>query len=278
MRRSIVLRLITASVLSAVALFLAGCGRMHAHMDSNKENKTEQYAAKDETHETYQLSPKARVSVRGINGSLDIETTNGREAEVHVVRSAHLSEDLERRKIIVEYKPESLVIRTDNDDNRGFLGVFGRRIDVRQQVVLKLPHDIALKTGGINGPVNIGYINGPVDVSGINGRVEVANANGQSRLTGINGEVKATIGGVGEDGVRVGGINGPVEIRLNAGLNADLVVGGINGDLKSDIPEASVDDSPGRKSIKARLGAGGPRITVSGINGNVRLALSSKQE
>lgn len=50
------------------------------------------YSERDEINQTYQLSAGARVEVRGINGTVDIETSSGNTAEVHIVRSARSRE------------------------------------------------------------------------------------------------------------------------------------------------------------------------------------------
>src|ERR1700682_3957749 len=46
------------------------------------------FQEKDEFHQSYQLAPAAKVEVRGINGTVDIETGGGSTGEVSVVRSA----------------------------------------------------------------------------------------------------------------------------------------------------------------------------------------------
>ena len=72
-------------------------------------------------------------------------------------------------------------------------------------------------------------------------------------------------------GVRVSGVNGGIELRLANGLNADLTAKGMNGNVRSEIPEVTVDKEEFGHSYSARIGSGGAPITISGINGNVRL-------
>jgi hypothetical protein len=224
---------------------------------------------KDEFHQSYQLLGGARVEVRGINGSVDIETGPGSVAEVNIVRSARNRDDLEFRKVIVEQTPNSLVVRGDNDREKSN---FGRNRDVRQRVTLRIPRAVDLGVSGVNGRVGVGEIDGPVRLSGINGRVDVAQAMGYSDISGINGRVKITISQLGEKGIHVSGVNGGVELSFAEDLNADLDVTGINGSVNADVANVTVFGKLDRQNFHAKIGSGGAPIKVSGINGHVKLA------
>jgi hypothetical protein len=224
---------------------------------------------KDEFQQSYQLSAGAKVEVRGINGTVDIQTGPGSTAEVSIVRSARNREDLEYRKVIVEQTATSLVIRSENDRERSGAG---RNRDVRQRVTLKLPRAVDLGVSGVNGRVDVGEIDGPVRLSGINGRVEVAQAMGYSDISGINGRVKITIAQLGARGIHVSGVNGGVELSFSEELNADLDVTGINGGVNTDVANVTVFGKVDRQNFHAKIGAGGSPIKVSGVNGHVKLS------
>ena len=224
---------------------------------------------KDEFQQSYQLSAGSKVEVRGINGTVDIETGPGSTADVHIVRSARNREDLEYRKIIVEQTATSLVIRSENERERSG---HGRNHDVRQRVMLKLPRAVDLGVSGINGRVGVGEIDGPVRLSGINGRVEVAQAMGYSDISGINGRVKVTISQLGARGIHVSGVNGGVELSFAEELNADLDVTGINGSVNTDVANVTVFGKLDRQNFHAKIGSGGSPIKVTGINGHVKLS------
>jgi hypothetical protein len=224
---------------------------------------------RDEFHQSYPLSAGARVEVQGINGSVQVETSPGGTAEVHIVRSARNRDDLEYRKVIVEHTANSLIVRSEKEGEwRGP----GRNRDVRQRVMLRLPRQVDLGVSGVNGQVGVGEIDGPVRLSGINGRVEVAQAMGYSNISGINGRVKITISQLGEKGIHVSGVNGGVELYFSEELNADLDVTGINGSVNTDISNVTVFGKLDRQNFHAKIGSGGSPIKVTGINGHVKLA------
>lgn len=240
------------------------------HQGDHRNNDDSEFTEKDEVRQSYQLTPGATVRVAGINGAVDVETTNGSTAEVYIVRSARTRADLEHRKVIIEHTGSSLVVRGENDNERRYGR--GEQPQVRQRVTLRVPRQIDFTASGINGRTTVGEVDGPVKVSGVNGKVEVAQAVGYSELSGINGTVVVTISQLGERGIRVSGINGSVELRFADALNADLRVTGINGSVNADMPNVSVLGTVSRNNFNARIGSGGAPINVSGVNGRVRLS------
>ena len=143
--------------------------------------------------------------------------------------------------------------------------------DPKEEVTIKAPRAIALALKGINGRVTTGDIDGSLEVKAINGRVELGAASEYAEISAINGGIVVGFKQLGERGARLSGINGGIELRLANGLNADLTARGMNGNVRSDISEVNVNkDEPGSR-YSAHIGNGGAPITLSGINGNVRL-------
>jgi hypothetical protein len=220
---------------------------------------------KDEFRQSYVLSSGAQVEVKGINGSVTIETGTGSTAEVHVIRSARTREDLEYRKVLVEQVGNRFVVRGENEAEGR------RRAEVRQQVRLKLPCKVDLQIHGINGSVKAAEIEGRGSVSGVNGKVELAQVGGINKISGINGSVSVGVTRLDQEGMRISGVNGRVDIQFTDDLNAEIHASGINGKVETDLPATSLLSEWSRSNFKAKVGSGGPLISVSGVNGKVAL-------
>jgi hypothetical protein len=238
------------------------------HSDQSDNNGDLQ--EREEIRQSYELSPGARVEVEGINGTVDIETSNNQTAEVHILRFAATKEDLNYHKILVEHSAGRLVVRGEQERDRA-----SRSRKVRHRVTMKIPRRVDLVTSGVNGRVNIGEVDGPVKVSGINGKVNVGQAVGYTELSGINGSVTVTIAQLSQRGIDASGINGRVELRFTEDINADLDVTGINGSVQADMPNVTVFGKISRDNFRAKIGSGGIPIQVSGINGGVRISRAS---
>jgi hypothetical protein len=224
-------------------------------------------SVRQEIRETYQLSPGARVELSGLNGSVKIETSDSKTAEVYIERTASSQEAMDRRKVTVEADANSLTIRGEKNDN-GFLSrLFGS--SAGERTTLKLPRQVALYAKGVNGAFVTTDIDGAVEVTGINGRVQIASAAGKATFKGINGNMTVGLKKLDQDGVTLSGINGNIELQLGSDINADFDARGINGRVITDLPNVSIDKNRG-SSYSARIGNGGTGITAKGINGNIR--------
>jgi hypothetical protein len=235
-------------------------------MQPQRDRSTEDLPERDEIKQSYELGAGARVEVRGINGTVDIETGYVENAQVHIVRSANTRDDLNYHKIVIEQTGNSLVVRGEREQGR-----WQRDHNVRQRVMLTLPRQVDLNVNGVNGRTTVGEIEGPVRLSGINGQVTVAQAVGYSDISGINGRVSVTISKLGERGLHVSGVNGGVELKFVDEVNADVDVTGINGTVNADVPNVVLQGKIDRQNFHAKIGVGGSPIKVNGINGHVKL-------
>ena len=265
-------------VLLVIALVIvaaiAGIVRSHTHINRNGlrfgvSQNPSGGEARDEIRKTFDLAPGARVTVSGINGAVNVETADIKTAEVYILRTGDGAASLNRRKIVIENTASSLTIRGEKGDVGFFDRLFGK--NPKEQVTLKLPRQISLLAKGVNGSVTVGDVDGTVEVSGINGRVEVGQATGSAEFRGINGNISVALKQFDKGGVSIRGINGNIELRLAEGLNADLDAHGMNGSVHSEIADVVVDKSEHASRYSAHIGTGGSLITVSGVNGNVRL-------
>jgi predicted small lipoprotein YifL len=245
-------------------------GDYDAQKDKDRRDDDSEFTERDEFRQSYTLAPGAAVRVSGMNGSVNVETTQGGAAEVYVLRTARSRSDLDYHKVIVEQTGAGLVVRGENNrDADG--GWRGENRQVRQRVWLKIPRNVDFTASGINGTASVGELDGPVKLSGINGRVTVAQARGYIDISGINGAVSMLVAQVSERGIRVSGINGSVVLRFDGALNADLAVNGVNGSVNADMPNVTMQGRVTRTSFNAKIGAGGSPISVSGVNGSVKL-------
>lgn len=243
--------------LSGLVGMIVAAGLVAAGQSNLKEH--------DEFRQIYRLEQGALVEIIGINGPVEVTNSSDSSAEVHVIRSAKNRDDLSYHRVNVTQTANRLFIKSEDDR-------WGRNREVHQRVMVKLPRWVELMVKGINGRVDVAEIDGSVTLVGINGTVEIEQSSGYSTISGVNGSVIVNFDQIGERGVKLSGINGKVELRFNESLNADLSVTGINGNVITNVPNVTVEGRLSPSNFKAKIGSGGSPITVSGINGNVRIA------
>ena len=225
--------------------------------------------AREEIRKSFELQPGARVEVQGINGKVDIQTSDTKTAEVYVLRSAGSKDSLNLREVTVEQTATGLLVKSRQVRHGFWEHLFGT--NPKEEVTIKAPRQIAIALKGINGRVMTGDIEGSIEAKGINGRVEVGQFNDSAEVSGINGDVSLVVGRLGSAGVHVGGVNGAIELKIATGLNADLSAHGMNGSVRSELSDVTIDKNEYGSRYSARIGSGGAPIEISGINGNVRL-------
>lgn len=268
-------KVILVVVLIAIA-GIAGLVRSHTKrggsirewpLSSNSQNPSAG-ETREEIRKSYELAPGARVEVSGINGSVKIETSDSKTAEVYIERTGASQEVLNRRKITINHTLSGLTIRGEKGDSSLLSRIFGS--SPSERVTLRLPRQVSLVAKGVNGAVVVGEIDGPVEVHGINGKVQIDQASGSAEFRGINGNISVGLVQLDKEGINISGINGNIELRLGEGVNADLETHGMNGNVTSDMSNVVVEKSKGG-SFSAQIGRGGNSISANGINGNIRL-------
>jgi hypothetical protein len=232
-----------------------------------------QAASGDEIRKTFELRPGERVWIQGINGRVEIQTSDTTTAEVYVKRTGDNANSLQRRQMIVEQNADGVLVRSKQVFSGVWDHLFGR--DPKEEVIIKAPRQIALLFKGINGRVYSTDIDGSLELKGLNGRAELGQVSDSCTINGINGSVVVGLNKLGDRGAQIHGVNGGIELRLAPGLNADLTAKGMNGSVKSEIAEVTVEKTDWSR-YSARIGNGGPEIEIKGINGNVRLTRSDK--
>jgi len=244
----------TASIIARALHFLSA-GEQH-----DKPHSSQHYEH-DEIHQSFNLTHGDRVEVSRISGPVEVESTDGEMAEVHIIRSAKIKTDLAWRKLRIEHTPSGLVIEPEDEARRP------PAVRVNHYVLLKLPREISFTSVGVSGSISIAAIDGTVQVSGCSGSVIMKETNGPTDISGVSGSVILNVTRLSEQGLRVSAISGTVELHVSDELDAELSITDFSGGVFIDIPQPE----PRSFGHHYRLGRGGPRISVSGVSGNVVL-------
>lgn len=270
--------LLTTVVVLLTVVTFTGCMRRSRAAGRDAKSGGADLPVKEEIRQTYKLAAATKVNVSGINGSVDIQTSDTDTAEIHIVRSARDQDTLSQRKTIVEHEADTLTIRNDKNSSRGLWDALKGSGELRTRVMLKLPRNIRLDIGGVNGHVTTGEIDGAVELSGINGKIKVAQVTGAVSASGINGPMDLGIrkpddpGKKGDkQGVDLSGINGPIELHFSGDVNADLDVSGFNGGFHDEGMNVQLEEKRNRHNFSGKIGNGGASISVSGVNGSLTL-------
>ena len=247
----------------ALIVALCGCqGRRQASLTGH---------ATDEWKRSYPISRDGELQIVGANGSVEIQGGTSSTVEVRAERIARASTDAAAREILPrigireDVSPDKIVLQTE-----GLAGiVIGVAVEVNYHITM--PASARARVRAVNGNVTVVDLDGQVVLSSTNGEVIGRNLRGGVDARAVNKGVTVSLGAFGRDPVDLRATNGSVDLAVPSDVNASLEANYTNGsfDIKDLTYEPFGDQT--RRRARGRLNAGGTPITITTVNGNIRV-------
>lgn len=219
------------------------------------------------------------IEIRGVNGDIDAAASD--DGAVHVVADRHANRDdpMSVRIEVVEHDggvticavyPTPRNARRENECRPGGGQNNVHRNDVKVDFTVRVPAGVRFAGHTVNGELDADGIEAHVKASTVNGDVEVRTA-GFAEASTVNGSITCILGSSDfDEDVEFETVNGSITIELPEGLNADFRASTVNGSIDSDFP-ILVMGKVSRRSLRGRIGDGGPELRLSTVNGSIRI-------
>lgn len=230
------------------------------------------------------LAAGKTIEVRAVNGSISATPASGNTIEVTGQKRAGRGGRPELVEIRMEERDDRVVICTvypNQQDSEGCRGGGERRgrndDDVNNVSVhfdVRVPANIRFEGKSVNGDVTATGLVADAEVATVNGNVEVSTS-GVAEASSVNGNVRATLGRSDWNGpVEFSSVNGTVTVTLPSNASADVRASTVNGKIETDFP-LTVTGKFGPRNMSGTIGSGGPRLSMSSVNGSVALKRGS---
>ncbi len=234
---------------------------------------------------TLPLKAGERFSIENVNGDVAVATWKEDKVEIKAVKIARRDRDeLKEVEIRVEERAGSVSVKA-------VWPKFPRRARVSVDFEIRVPEGVVLEeVETVNGGVSLtgrfdradaGTTNGSVTVEDAAGDLEVSTTNGSVHVSRFEGRLEAstTNGNIRlenvafKEGLSAGTTNGSITLSVVSPetLNADLRATTTNGHISVDFPVTLRNLSQSRRRVEARIGQGGPEISLHTTNGSIRL-------
>jgi Toastrack DUF4097 len=219
------------------------------------------------------------VSVHDITG--DVTFRPGSGSTVDVTARRHGS-DADVYTVVKEYDKHVVVcvLYRDTDESCDEDGAhmhshdrhWGRQASM--DVTVQLPTSMLADARTVSGDIEIDGAHGDVRAASVSGDLTLRNLNATAvRATTVSGDVNAAVTALAGDGELVfRSVSGDVTVAMPANLDADFSMSTVSGDLDTDFP-LTLNGRMGQRSIRAQIGKGGRRFSVSTVSGDVRLRM-----
>jgi len=227
---------------------------------------------------TVPLAAGGSFAISNVNGSIDIEGWDRNEVQVSARKiTSGPAESLREVSITLDAAPGSISVATHYPEGSG--------VEVNVEFRVRVPARVRLASvSTVNGSVSVHDVSGAGSLSTVNGNVTLDRGAGLFSARATNGSISLELlslsGGLAPE--RGSGsaasliartTNGSVLVALPAGAGAELDAETRNGDFSSDLPLLARSFAAGR-SIRGRVGLGGPLLQLRTVNGSIRLRIS----
>ena len=223
-------------------------------------------------------APEGAVSVQNHNGDVEVGPRDGDNVVVEIRKRGRSQEALDAVEVEGASDDGDLLVRTTSDNRLRNVsldltvgipdGATVRSVETGNgdAVVRSVPGDVRAATA--NGDARVSDVDGYVTVRSSNGDAEARGTTGLAGARSANGDVHVEVYAL-RGATDVTSANGDVEAGVAPGLNATVLATVGNGDL--DIEAELGGANVSAKQARGRLGAGGPLLTLTSANGDVRL-------
>lgn len=254
-------------LMTAIAVaFAAGCG------DSDPTGPA---VTTEEFDWRGTIAPGNRIEIENILGDVQASYTSGDEVVVHAIKTGRDSDPASVTIEVVRHGDGVTICavypdvpgREPNECLPGLQGnMSSRDNDVRVEFTLLVPAGVEFVGRVLNGDVEAVNLQSDVVANTLAGDVTVTTA-GIADATSSAGSVNVTIGRAdpGRDLAFIA-IHGDVTVRIPSNTNAEVLATTGTGTIASDF---SLGGTPTWRT--GTLGNGGPRLTLSAMDGNVSL-------
>lgn len=229
-----------------------------------------------EFHWKGRVAPEKTVTIKALNGSIEVTGTDGDEVEVTATKSGPHAGQMQIQVIpsgdgilVCEtYRYEGDYSDTcDQGASGSHVHAHGQAPHVDYEV--RIPHNLRLNASSVNGGVSAEHLGRQAEVSSVNGAVSVSTTS-WAKASSVNGSVDCSFGKADWDHLKLSSVNGSIHVTLPPDANTDVRFRSVNGDFNSDFP-VTVQGRMGRHSLEGRIGSGGRDLELSTVNGSVEL-------
>lgn len=234
------------------------------------------YAGSDDSFEwSGTLERGKTIEIKTVNGHIEARGGSGSEIVVRATKRWRRDDPDDVRIEVIEHEGGVTVCTLypgrNNECKPGKGGrMSARDNDVSVHYVVEVPAGILFAGRAVNGGVEATGLDEDVIATSVNGSIEVE-TQGTVWAESVNGSIRAVMGASRwEDELQFSTVNGRIELYLPENTAADVDIQTVNGGISTDLP-LKVRGTFGPKSVHGTIGEGGARLSMSTVNGGIRL-------
>ena len=216
--------------------------------------------------ERLELPPGGHVSVVNVQGSVLVEGWDRAEVEATVaMRSKVPTDQLDDVRIAVETRRGGVAFHT--------LYPSGLDTPIRVDYRLRVPRQIRLdELSTLEGEIVVRDVDGTIEAHNLHGDIEGINVSGSVVAHALAGNILFSLRAMPDRRLpfTLVTLNGNVDLLMPAQANADLELSTVAGNIVGDYA-FQVSSTPGDSTRHTQVGAGGVRMELRTVRGNIHV-------
>ena len=222
------------------------------------------------------------VEIRGINGGISAEPSEGGEVSVTATKTARRSDPRAVEIRVVEHAGGVIIcaIYPQADGSTQQCSPDGgehshiRNNDVVVEFKVRVPRGVRFNGRTVNGNIETGALGADVDARTVNGSINISAAGVASANT-VNGSITARLGRADwSEELEFKTVNGAITLDLPADTNTKVSAETLNGEISTDFP-LTILGRVSRKHLNGTIGSGGRELSLKSVNGSIQLRRAS---
>lgn len=224
------------------------------------------FASQRVWEKSFELPPGSHVSVVNVHGSVLVQGWDRDEVEATVaMRSEAATDQLDDVQVAVEARSHAVSFHT--------LYPAGLDTPIRVDYRLRVPRQVRLdELSTLDGEIVIHDVDGSIQAHNLHGDIVGINVSGAVVAHALTGNIMMSLRSLPErhEPFSLATSNGNVDLVLPAQANANLELSTVAGNIAGNYP-SHVSSVPGDSTRHAVVGAGGVRMELTTVRGNIRV-------
>lgn len=240
-------------------------------------------ASPDEFRWSGRVAAGGAIEIKGVNGDVSAEPSQGSEVEVTAFKSGRRSDPKMVEIRVIEHSGGVTIcaVYPNADSSRpnqcapgegGHMNVQNNDVEVKFKV--RVPRGVRFSGRTVNGGIQTGALDGDVDARTVNGSISISAA-GVARAKTVNGSITASLGRADWSApLEFKTVNGAITLDLPSDTSAEVKAETMNGEISTDFPMI-VMGRVSRRHLNGTIGSGGRELSIKTVNGSIQLRRAS---
>ncbi|MEO8129113.1 MAG: hypothetical protein ABJF23_08810 [Bryobacteraceae bacterium] len=208
------------------------------------------------------VAPGLSVEIRGLNGDVRAEFSNGSEVEVYAQVSGAEPVHVD----VIHHDGGVTVCTVSQEDPKQCSHLAPATGDARINYTVRVPKGVGLIGRTVNGEVEAQNLQGDVNAETVNGTIQISTS-GKAQARTVNGNIVATCS---LKSAALSTINGSITLETASLTNAAFQAETRNGAIITDFRIAGHRGLTSRR-IGGKYGNGSREIRLKTVNGSIQL-------